>query len=31
MSLAQSQMPELDHEMANTRKMLERLPDGQFD
>ena len=31
MSIAQSLLPEFDHEMANTRKMLERVPDGKFD
>jgi len=30
MSLAQSLLPELDYETANTRKVLERLPDGQL-
>jgi uncharacterized damage-inducible protein DinB len=29
--LAQSLLPELDMEMANTRKTLERVPDGKFD
>jgi len=24
-------LPEFDHEMASTRKMLERVPDGKFD
>jgi uncharacterized damage-inducible protein DinB len=31
MSIAQSLLPEFDLEMANTRKMLERVPDGKFD
>lgn len=31
MPIAQMILPEFDHEMANTRKMLERLPDGSFD
>ena len=31
MSIAQSLLPEFDQEMANTRKMLERVPDGKFD
>lgn len=30
MSIAQSLLPELDHEMANTRKVLARLPDDKF-
>lgn len=30
MSLAQSMLPEFDQEMANTRKVLERVPDGKF-
>ncbi len=30
MSIAQMLLPEFDHEMANTRKMLERVPDGKF-
>jgi len=30
MSIAQSLLPELAHEMANTRKMVERLPNGQL-
>jgi uncharacterized damage-inducible protein DinB len=29
--IARSLLPELDHEMANTRKTLERIPDGKFD
>jgi len=31
MPIAQMLLPEFDHEMANTRKMLERVPDGRFD
>lgn len=31
MSIAQSLLPEFDNEMATTRKMLDRLPDGKFD
>ena len=31
MTIAQSMLPEFDHEMANTRKMLERLPDNKLD
>src|ERR1700676_5309436 len=31
MSIAQMILPEFDQEMANTRKMLERVPDGKFD
>lgn len=31
MSIAQSLLPEFDNEMANTRKMLERLPEGKLD
>jgi uncharacterized damage-inducible protein DinB len=31
MSIAQMLLPEYDQEMANTRKILERLPDGKFD
>ena len=31
MSIAQSLLPEFDQEMANTRKMLERLPDNKLD
>jgi len=31
MSIAQSLLPEFDQEMANTRKMLERLPDGKLE
>ncbi|HEV2387259.1 MAG TPA: DinB family protein [Candidatus Acidoferrales bacterium] len=30
MALNQSLLPEFDHEMANTRKTLERVPDGKF-
>jgi uncharacterized damage-inducible protein DinB len=30
MSLAQAVLPEFDHEMANTRKTLERVPDDKF-
>jgi uncharacterized damage-inducible protein DinB len=31
MPLNQALLPEFDHEMANTRKSLERVPDGKFD
>jgi uncharacterized damage-inducible protein DinB len=31
MSLSQSLLPEFDQEMAGTRKMIERVPDGKFD
>ncbi len=31
MPIAQMLLPEFDHEMASTRKMLERVPDGKFD
>jgi len=31
MSIAETLLPEFDQEMANTRKMLERVPDGKFD
>ena len=31
MGLAQSMLPEFDHEMANTRKTLERIPEDKFD
>src|SRR5215467_12330177 len=31
MPLNQSLLPEFDHEMSNTRKSLERIPDGKFD
>lgn len=30
MGLAESMLPEFDHEMANTRKTLERVPDEKF-
>ena len=30
MSVAESMLPEFDHEMANTRKTLERIPDDKF-
>lgn len=30
MTIAQSMLPEFDHEMANTRKTLARVPDGKF-
>jgi uncharacterized damage-inducible protein DinB len=30
MSIAQSMLPELDHEMANTRKTLERIPEDKL-
>lgn len=30
MSLAQSLLPEFDHEMASTRKALERVPEAKF-
>jgi uncharacterized damage-inducible protein DinB len=30
MSIAQSMLPEFDNEMANTRKMLERVPDDKL-
>lgn len=30
MPLADSMLPEFDHEMANTRKTLERVPDDKF-
>lgn len=30
MSIAQSILPEFDHEMANTRKALERIPDDKL-
>jgi uncharacterized damage-inducible protein DinB len=29
-SLSQSLLPEFDHEMANTRKVLERIPEGKL-
>lgn len=31
MALSESILPEFDHEMANTRKTLERVPDDKFD
>jgi uncharacterized damage-inducible protein DinB len=31
MSLSQALLPEFDHEMANTRKTLERVPEDKFD
>jgi len=31
MPLNQALLPEFEHEMANTRKSLERIPDGKFD
>jgi uncharacterized damage-inducible protein DinB len=31
MSIAQTLLPEYDHEIAGTRKELERVPDGRFD
>lgn len=31
MGIAQSMLPEFDHEMANTRKTLERVPDDKFE
>lgn len=31
MSIAQSLLPEFDHEMASTRKMLERIPENKLD
>jgi uncharacterized damage-inducible protein DinB len=31
MKLSEMLLPEFDHEMANTRKTLERVPDGKFD
>ena len=31
MSIAQSMLPEFDHEMAGTRKMLERLPNDKLE
>jgi uncharacterized damage-inducible protein DinB len=31
MALSESLLPEFDHEMANTRKTLERVPDDRFD
>jgi uncharacterized damage-inducible protein DinB len=31
MPISQTLLPEFDHEMANTRKLLERVPDDKFD
>jgi hypothetical protein len=31
MSYAEAILPEFDQEMANTRKVLERVPDGKLD
>ena len=31
MAIADMLLPEYDHEMATTRKLLERVPDGHFD
>ena len=31
MAISESLLPEFDHEMANTRKTLERVPDGKSD
>jgi uncharacterized damage-inducible protein DinB len=31
MPMNQALLPEFDHEMANSRKALERVPDGKFD
>jgi uncharacterized damage-inducible protein DinB len=31
MSIAQMLLPEFDHEMANTRKVLEQIPDNKLD
>jgi len=31
MPISKALLPEFDHEMANTRKTLERVPDGKFD
>jgi uncharacterized damage-inducible protein DinB len=31
MPISQVLLPEFDHEMANTRKLLERIPDDKFD
>lgn len=31
MTIAESMLPEFDHEMELTRKMLERIPDASFD
>ena len=30
MALSEALLPEFDHEMANTRRTLERVPDGKF-
>src|SRR5262244_74994 len=30
MAISKALLPEFDHEMANTRKTLERVPDGKF-
>jgi len=31
MAISEALLPEFDQEMANTRKTLERVPDGKFD
>jgi len=31
MTISESLLPEFEHEMLNTRKMLETVPDGKFD
>jgi uncharacterized damage-inducible protein DinB len=31
MAISQALLPEFDHEMANTRKTIERVPDDKFD
>ena len=31
MAIADALLPEFDHEIATTRKLLERVPDGKFD
>src|ERR1044071_8128789 len=31
MSISKTLLPEFDHEMANTRKTLERVPEDKFD
>ncbi len=31
MSIAETLLPEYDHEVGTTRKLLERVPDGKFD
>ena len=31
MAISDALLPEFDHEMANTRKTLERVPEGKFD